>query len=67
MPQKTIYIRDEDVEFFDEAVKKLGNGRGIGSLIVGLLKEQMKKLDDETDEAMSLKMLEFCNPPPLTH
>jgi hypothetical protein len=57
MGKKTIYIRDEDEEVFNKAMDTLGDGEGMGSIIVTALKEKMQNMNELENEAYELSML----------
>ena len=57
MGKTTIYIRDEDKEFFKKARKKLGKKEGLGSILITALKEKLQDNNKLIEEAYELTML----------
>lgn len=58
MPRKNIYIRDDDLALFEEAIEKLGKDKeAIGTIIIDALKERLSQLGKLEEEAFKLQML----------
>lgn len=65
MPKKTIYVREEDMPVFDEAMAKLGGEESMGSVIVDALRERLRNREKEEEEALRLALAAACVLPPI--
>ena len=69
MPRKNIYIRDDDLPFFENALEKLGKDKeAVGAIIVDALKDKISQLEETQERAFKLQMLYLLgtlNYPPL--
>lgn len=60
VPKKTIYVREEDIPVFDEAMEKLGGEESMSSVIVDALRERLRDRKKEEEEALHLAMALEC-------
>lgn len=63
MPRKNIYIRDDDIEFFEKAIKALGEDEAIGTVIINALKEKLGNLPEKRERIFKLQLLNQLNSP----
>lgn len=63
MPKKTIYVRDEDMPLFEQAMRKLGGEESMGSVIMDALRERLRSREKEEEQALRLAMIAQCPMP----
>lgn len=56
MPKKTIYVREEDIPVFEEAMQKFGGEESMSSVIVDALREKLRDRKKEEEEVLNLAL-----------
>lgn len=65
MPRKNIYIRDDDLDVFEEAMEKLGEDEAIGTIIIEALKDKLNRLPEIEEYLLKLQLLKQLDLPAL--
>lgn len=65
MPKKTIYVREEDIPIFEEAMQRFGGEESMSSVIVDALRERLRDRKKEKEEALHLALVAECFLPPI--
>lgn len=63
MPTKTIYVREEDISVFEEAMKKFGGEESMSSVIIEALREKLRDRKKEEETVLDLVLALECSPP----
>jgi hypothetical protein len=63
VPKKTIYVSEEDIPIFQEAMQKFGGEESMSSVIVDALREKLRDRRKEEEEVLNLVLALECSPP----